>query len=88
MREWQSPWETGLLTAIGDCCDRPNLFVAGTACDGSLLAALMRCASCERFCFPPTIGSNGGNGPARWGKAAVWHSTVRFRAVAQAYGAI
>lgn len=87
MRDWRSPWESGLVTSPHECCEQPRLFVAGTACDGTLLASVMRCASCERFSFPPTISFPfGGDGSTGWGKLAAWRSLVRHRAVEQAYG--
>jgi hypothetical protein len=86
--DWTPPWETGLVTDTGACCERPNLYVVRTACDGTLLASVMRCASCERFSFPPTISFPfGGDGPTGHGKLAVWRSLVRHRAVEQAYTA-
>ena len=86
MRDWRSPWESGLVTPPHECCERPQMFVAGTACDETLLASLMRCARCERFSIPPTISFPfGSDGPTGHGKLAVWRSLTQLRAIEQAY---
>lgn len=41
--------------------------MVGTARDGDTLASVMRCASCERFSYPPPLGPDGGYGRSRWG---------------------
>jgi hypothetical protein len=60
--------------------------VVGTTRDGSTLAALLRCASCERFSFPSPLGRKGAHGPPRWGKHAMWRFELYASAVERAYG--
>ena len=87
MGEWKGPLETGLLTAPHECCERPNLFVAGTTRDGETFASVLRCASCEKFSFPPPLGRDGAYGRPGWGKHAEWRFMLFRRAVERAYGA-
>jgi hypothetical protein len=86
LREWRSPWETGLLTAPHECCERPLPFVVGTTYTGyDVIVAVLRCKSCERFSFPPPVGPEGDRGLTRFPRQAEQREELRASAVERAY---